>query len=231
MKFNIIKDIVSSKPPTFIKPRGFFIAWQGVPTLAYQGFSNILLQIKQEIQAAVPSLCDENPGSLWPKTSLGALKDNKFLDWQHAVKLRNICTAFNEKVEKASAVFKISQLSVVLFQCRSLEKRLVTFRISLNGPPLYYEDFIPDSHQAMTDQIMRQFDRGRLSEYLKDLNREGNRESDYRKDFIEAALVFELPKNQPQYIQDFINAVQSELPDCYCWFDPESRHITLRSLA
>ena len=82
VNLNIIKEIVESKPPTSVKPREFFIAWQGVPTLAYEGFSAILLKIKKEISDAVPGLRKENPGSLWPKTTLGALKDNIFLSFE-----------------------------------------------------------------------------------------------------------------------------------------------------
>jgi len=231
VELNIIKDIVNRKPPTVVRPREFFIAWQGVPTIAYHGFSNILLQIKKEIKVKIPGLREENPGSLWPKTTLGSLKDDKTLSWEDAFKLRKICTDFNKKMQIDKTSFEINQLSIVSFQCRSLEKRLATNPIDLNGDSSKRDDSIPDYHKELVDQTMKPFEKGRLLDYLEDLKREGNRETDYRKDHIEATLVFDLPKKQPKYIQDFIDKVNSELPDLYCWFEPESRHMTVRALA
>ena len=44
---DIIEQIIKRKPCTAIRPREFFISWSGVPTLAYEGFSGTLLEIKR----------------------------------------------------------------------------------------------------------------------------------------------------------------------------------------
>jgi hypothetical protein len=108
-----------------VRPREFFIAWQGVPTLAYEGFTETLLSIKQELKTQIPGLIIENPGSLWPKTTLGALNDTKKLSLEDTYKLKQICNKFHSEIIKIEP-FKITMLSIVLFQCRSLEKRLLT---------------------------------------------------------------------------------------------------------
>ena len=136
----------------------------------------------------------------------------------------------NEKVEQQAVTFEIKNLSVVLFQCRSLEKRLITYPIDLTGNRTEKKDLPPEYHLALVNQTMKQFSKERLLEYLEDLRREGNRESDYSNDNIEATLVFDLPKDKPQYIQDFINMVNRKLPNLYRWFAPISMHMTVRAL-
>ena len=78
---------------------------------------------------------------------------------------------------------------------------------------------------------MRQFSSNRLRKYWPDLLRDGNRESHYRVDHIEATLVFDLGTSQPSYLDDFIGQVDHKLPGAYCWFAAESRHMTIRKLA
>ena len=51
----------------------------------------MLVQLKQAVSAMHPSLPRENPGSKWPKTSLGAVKDRKRLTPAQLEKLIAIC--------------------------------------------------------------------------------------------------------------------------------------------
>ncbi len=87
---NILSDIISSKAKTPVSPRGFFIAWSGVPTLAYKGFRPVLLELKKEISRKTPDLKPENAGSIWPKTTFGALRDNRKLSLQDTKILRKL---------------------------------------------------------------------------------------------------------------------------------------------
>lgn len=227
----IIRDIVQTKPGTRIRPREFFIARQGVAALAYQGFSHTLLEIKEEIGELVPGLKPENPGSRWPKTTLGALKDDVTLTRRDADELRRICTDLQPEIDGEDTAFELDGLSVVLFSCRSLERRLETCKIELD-PELPVDDRPPPGHHlSRVEDIMAQFSPDRLPEYLPDLQRAGNRESDYRGDCIEAALVFDLSKEKPAYIQRFKTAVEKNLPGRYAWFEPDSYHMTVRALA
>ena len=230
--FNIISRIIKTKPCTWVNPREFFISWSGVPTLAYCGFSRPLLAIKQEIEEAVSGIKPENPGSRWPKTTLGALRDGRTLSLEEARILRTICDDLKPKIEAEGGPLQISQLSVVVFQCRSLEQRLLTQPISLqsgNSMPAGHEP--PDDHLKVVDATMDQFSGSRLSEYLPSLQADGNRESHYRATHIESTLVFDLAHQQPEFIDQFIEAVDRELPGFYCWFTAESRHMTVRGLA
>jgi hypothetical protein len=69
--------LISSARACIVQPYAFFVSWQGVLTLAYAGFPPSLVALKEHISEfyAVPG---ENPGSRWPKTSLGALKASSY---------------------------------------------------------------------------------------------------------------------------------------------------------
>jgi len=58
-----------------IEPYAFFISWHGVLTLAFSGFTPSLVDLKQRITALHSALPPEAPGSLWPKTTIGCLRD------------------------------------------------------------------------------------------------------------------------------------------------------------
>ncbi len=227
-----IEDIIHSKPITVVYPREFFIFWNGVPALAYQGFTPTLLKIKEEIDELVKGLKSENPGSKWPKTTLGAIQDNKNLNREDFNILHAICDKMNLKLDKNKCI-DIDELSVVLFKCRSLEERLITYTIKLDSnqnrdlaaPPLGHEN---DVAQAMDDLSSNKLDAFGNAKFNQE-----NKEIYYREPHIEATLVFDLPapEQQPALIQEFIDAINKELPDLFYWFSPESRHMTVRALS
>lgn len=223
---NIIKDIVSLIPTTVVRPREFFIAWSGVPTLAYDGFTPSLLKIKSEIGKQIKGLKKEKPGSKWPKTTLGALRDDRSLSWDDLLALRDICDKMNDKIVK-DEVFNIEQLQAVIFQCRSLEKRLISYSIDLDKSQEPDIDATPEP----VDETMAQFARDNLEKYWPSARKDGGRESHYRLPYIEATLVYDLPAEQPLYIDEFTKQVDRKLKGIYCWFLPKSRHMTVRALA
>lgn len=231
-KLNLVKSIVGSMPATSVKAREFFISWSGVATLAYEGFSPVLLDIKEHIETGIPGIAQEKPGAKWPKTTLGALKNGVTCTRDDAYALRDICDEMNKKVAAEDIVFEICELAVVVFQCRSLEKRLMTAPIALRNrevPAL--DDTPPKEHLRKVERTMAQFARSTIDAYLKEgLQREGNREDHYRVTHIESTLVFDLLEQQPRYIQEFIDAVNLRLPGHYCWFAEKSRHMTVRGL-
>jgi hypothetical protein len=238
VKKKIFEEIVSSKSKTVVYPREFFISWNGVPTLAYQGFSPTLLEIKKEIDEKnkydkkVLGLKEENSGSKWPKTTLGAIQDDKCLDRKDLDTLRKICDNMNAKIDKTK-YFEIDELCVVLFICRSLEERLITYSIILDRNQERDIAYPPQKHKDEVDKVMEPFLLKNLDEYWNKVKIYGNREGYYRKPHIEATLVFDLPHpdKQPTYIKEFIDEVNNNLPDIYCWFSPESRHMTVRALS
>jgi hypothetical protein len=56
-----------------------------------RGFPPALVRLKQHLDRRHGSLPKENPGSKWPKTSLGAVKDKCRLDPQQLDSLLRIC--------------------------------------------------------------------------------------------------------------------------------------------
>jgi len=231
-EFNILRHIIGCMPSTSLKPHEFFISWSGVPTLAYEGFSATLLNIKKMINKQIPEIGKENPGSLWPKTTIGALHDGVKLSWSDVCTLRDICDDLNEQIKSENCVLEISKLFIVVFLWRSLEKRLLTVPINLQKRKTSnMDDHPPSEHLTQVASILNQFAKPNLKEYLSKLQRDGNRESHYRTAHIESTLIFDLQDQQPRYIATFIDKVDKKLPGFYCWFSRESRHITVRSLA
>lgn len=55
------------------------------------GLSHARFQLKAKMSEQFPGLPPENPGSLWPKTSLACLKDDKRLSPEQLQQLRDIC--------------------------------------------------------------------------------------------------------------------------------------------
>jgi hypothetical protein len=231
-ELNLLPPIVRERPQTWVKPNEFFVAWGGVPTLAYRGFSRVLLDVKARVSAVLPGLKPENPGARWPKTTLGALREGRTLTHADALALRRVCTALECQVAREEPI-PVQSLSLVVFACRSLERRLLTFPIPLltdrSGPDAAQHQ-APEEHQAEVHSVMAQFAEERVSEYLPKLQSPDNRETHYRAHHIEATLVFDLGPQQPACIQDFVQAVDEALPGYYSWFEPVSRHMTVRGL-
>ena len=62
--------------PATLIPETFFVAWNGVLTLVYEGFPPGLAGAKAALAEQGLPLKKENFGSKWPKTTLGAVKDD-----------------------------------------------------------------------------------------------------------------------------------------------------------
>ena len=59
--------------------------------LIHRGFPPALVRLKQQLDRRHGSLPKENPGSKWPKTSLGAVKDGYRLTPEQLHTLLRIC--------------------------------------------------------------------------------------------------------------------------------------------
>jgi len=69
----LLEQVCTIKSKSFhLWPRAFLPAWNGTITLAFQGWPQQVLDLKQTIEEALPGLPAENPGSKWPKLTLGA---------------------------------------------------------------------------------------------------------------------------------------------------------------
>jgi hypothetical protein len=227
--------------PTEVEAGQFFLAWNSVVTLAYQGFSSILQCLKkrlaEELEKDGVLLQPENPGSLWPKTTLGCLREGQELTPAETKQMRELCTEFNEQLNSlpsANRTMSITELRLVVFECRTLENRLLEVPFSLQG-----QSKTPDSpegdHVKKVRETMDQFAAERLDEYYIRLA-SGGRTIDtyYRCTHPETTLIAKAawPKALSRLVDAFIWKVDSEdgVPKRFAWFDPGSRHMTVRAL-
>lgn len=221
----IIPSIVAAHQKTIISTSQFFISWNGVPVLAYTGFSPVLQDIKTQIASRLPGLPMENPGSRWPKTTLGALRDNKTLTKDDLTVLKAICRTFTPQL--CHQHLEIDNLSIVLYYWTSLEKRLSTEVIPLSEPR---DLSLPakDDQDKVTD-ILNQFSGENIDNYLPKVQMQSHRESYYRTPSIGASLVCDVEKFH-DIIMRFKYDVDRQLPDTFCWFNTNSLHMTIRVL-
>ncbi|QDZ21087.1 hypothetical protein HOP50_05g36150 [Chloropicon primus] len=80
-----------------LHPYKFLVSWNGVLVLAFRGFTEKIFSLKLALNE-----CDlfarENPGSMWPKCSLGCLKESRRLSMDQLKLLTKICNDYNSQV-------------------------------------------------------------------------------------------------------------------------------------
>jgi hypothetical protein len=235
MEAAMVSDIVSRHGTTSVSARQFFISWNSVATLAYRGFSRTLLAVKRALEDGIAGLRPENAGSLWPKTTLGCLREQITLSEAQVHSLRRLClqhTAAFNNVSEGDCTLDIRELSLVTFHCRTLERRLTSENIVLAGERTE-DDRPPQVHVDAVARTMAQFDDERHAEYYPQLAPQGRTiDTYYRVPHIETTLVYDLRCSPVliRAIRDFQSAVDEELPDRYAWFEPTSWHMTVRAL-
>lgn len=84
--------LVAGTSACVLRPHSFMVAWSGVLTLAMRGLPPALAELKQRLNSSLEGLPAEQPGSLWPKCSLGCLRDGKRLTPEQLSTLQRICT-------------------------------------------------------------------------------------------------------------------------------------------
>ncbi|KAK9813428.1 hypothetical protein WJX73_008260 [Symbiochloris irregularis] len=224
-----------------MQPLCFFVSWQGVLTLAYRGFCPTLCALKANIEALNLGLPKENPGSKWPKTSLGCLKDNKRLTPDDLQKLNEICRSCSMKLEDAGNTV-VRAAAVVLYSCRSLERVISWHEVAFSATA---SKVGPSEEEISRVQaVVAEAD---APDYWISASKDGNREQHYRGGFIGATLACKpeledinnpkvsgwdmvLPWSCLGVIRQFQKKVDADLPGMYVWFSEESLHMTLRAL-
>lgn len=229
-ELDVLSSIIRPHRATQLRPRAFFTAWSGVMTFAFEGFPESLLGIKREIERRIPGLRPEFPGSRWPKVTLGALREGRTLSRTEARLLLDLCTSWNENAVRDLPSLTVEALSVVVYLCRSLEKRVITHRIPLEGGSPDPNDVPPPEHRARVAHILRQFTEPHLEQYLDRLTVTEHDLSYYREFCPGTTLVYDLPPGALSILDAFTQTVEARLPGYYGWFTPESRHVTLRTL-
>ena len=153
-----IREIIQQHGYAFsLHPYKLMVSWQGVLVLAFRGFSEKARELKGALNDESELLVGENPGSTWPKCTLGCLRDGKRLTPENLARLTEVCERYNRSVfggdvqdfhasfsENPQAMlpalmsFRVKSLHLTTYECRSHELVLAEEEFPL-------KDFVADS--------------------------------------------------------------------------------------
>lgn len=222
-------------------PRELFVAWNGVLTLAYEGFPPELATVKSKLNSRQVELGlkEEGFGSRWPKTTLAALNDAALaFTLEELQRLQALCKQHSVKLLEARGVtVPVTALSVVEYQARSLEAP----RMRLDLPLLprselgeVLSDMPSEEERARVQSVLAAGEDS--ATYLPKVNAPGSRASSYHEASPSGVtcVVFwgEQPELEPLriWLRGFQQAVDAAFPGVYSWVDEGSLHCTVRSL-
>jgi hypothetical protein len=120
----------------------------------------------------------------------------------------------------------VEALSVVLFQCRSLERILSEQVIALHGEASHGAPLQPE--RAAVNSVLAAF--ASVDDYWVKAGGDGSRELHYRETKMGATLVARVGGRLPDAVGAFKRAVEAALPGMYAWFEDASLHVTVRGL-
>lgn len=216
-----------------------FVAWNGVMALVYEGFPRSLTEAKRRLAAmSLPGIGgEESFGSKWPKTTLAAVEDDSpDITPDQLGRLQSICEEHSERIHECNFVVKVETLSVVEYECRSLERLVGRRDISLAVPGSDMADIVDVEEKATADGVVDEW--SDLESYLPKVNAPGSRIGSYRNDDSHggsgstcvAFLRESMPEEMMRRLSEFEESVEREFPGRYSWLDKSSLHCTLRSL-
>lgn len=234
----VVLGVFSPAPPSAceLQPAAFFLAWQGVLTLAFLGWPPPLAAFKSALNAA-GGLKAEGAGSKWPKATLAATADGAPpLTLGELALLRGFCEAHGASARAAAAV-AVDELSLVRYARRGLEARAgapaPAARALALAQPRDCAAPAPEEAARARDTLA-EWDGERLAAYLEGANRAGSRISSYREDSpAGATLVAWLAAASPALraaLRAFRTEVDAAFPSRFVWLDEESLHVTVRGL-
>ena len=224
----------SDLPPdasAVLVPVSYFVAWNGVIALVYEGFPPGLVGVKAAL-ATLPA-APEKFGSKWPKTTLAALRDEAPLTLEQLQQLKDVCA---QHAAALPAAVPLDSVSVIDYEQRGLE-RVVREHRELLQPPAAVGSSAPHDGRASAAEQERV--RGVLSEwddaaaYLPKVNAPGARLASYREESPSGCTcVCYLPHHADllECLARFRAAIDEALPGRYGWLDDHSLHCTLRAL-
>ena len=232
--FTTAAAILSALPPeteaTELVPLSFFVAWSGVLALVYDGFPPCLVGIKATLTQSL-AVAPEKFGSLWPKTTLGALRDDSPLSLADLQRLRDLCTEHAAGLCQEPPV-TVDSVSVVAYEQRGLERVRCEHRRPLKPQPAGAAAVRAAATEVERVQgVLSEW--SDLAEYLPRANAAGSRAASYREASpTGCTCVAFLPGDHPVRgrLARFRHAVDEALPGRYAWLEDASLHCTLRSL-
>ncbi|MBO6575859.1 MAG: hypothetical protein JJ896_10585 [Rhodothermales bacterium] len=206
-----------------LRPARYFLAGSGVLTLAFEGFTQGLLELKDSIR---DGLLPEYPGSLWPKVTLAALADPRPLTPREIALLWDAMQHADSILLAEPEPVLVEELHVVEALTRSLELTGRHLHAHLGGPA---EDTVPDAHRRFVHGVLRQWTPEPSPEYVAALRRPGHGRDHYQRPCRAFTLVAYLP-NEIHGLHELRRRISRLLPGRYHWFDTAARHLTVRTL-
>ena len=208
-----------------LRPQTYFVAWNGVLTLVYDGFPPVLAGIKARLNEE-DGLPPENFGSRWPKTTLAALRDAAPpLSLAEVTSLRALC---EEHASQLSLRVPVERLSFVSYAQRGLESVRERSDVALGSA---VDDSEPsDAEQARVRGVLDEW--SDLEAYLPRVNAPGSRIGSYREASPQGStlVAFIGASELRELVAQFRSAVDALLPGRYAWLDDASLHCTVRAL-
>ena len=219
-----LRALVQAERGCVLRPCAYFVAWNGVLTMVYDGFPPVLARIKARLNEQ--DLAPENFGSLWPKTTLGALHDDAPpLSLSELTSLRALC---EEHASKLTLQLPVLALSIVAYDQRSLESCVRRSDVDLQDG---CDDAEPSAEErARVRGVLDEW--SDLEAYLPRVNESGSRISSYRElsprgvTLVAFIGTFELRT----LVASFRSAVDAQLPSRYVWLGDDALHCTVRAL-
>jgi hypothetical protein len=210
-------------PTAQLRVSRFFVAGSGVLTLAFEGFTTGLLDIKRQI---VGGLAPEYPGSTWPKITLAALADPVPLSDQEMGVLWSATSYADSMILADVPEVEIKELSVVQALTRSLEMKGHSVRIPLATEA---ERTVPEEQRTYVTSVLSQWRANPSERYRSILRKTGHGRDHYHRPCRAYTLVSYQPASIPAVdaLRDRLDRV---LPGRFHWFDSSARHVTIRTL-
>ena len=241
-----IKNTLREHSYTFaLIPYKLMVSWNGVLVVAFKGWPDTVLNLKSKLNES-ELLVKENPGSMWPKCTIGCLKDRKRLKYEELVKLNELCEEFNNeelRSEKRKHLY-FRKLNITVYESRSHERVLVNEKIAATvyrPIELSFDSCVDQSEEERVKGIY--FETLDPETYWFNASKDGNREKHYREPKIGSSIVAWIREawNTPiravndewhltRALKGFEDKVKRALPGLYSFFDQESLHVTIRAI-
>jgi hypothetical protein len=221
-----------------LRPCAFFLAWQGVLVLAFEGWPPPLAACKAALNAFLDPIKPESAGSKWPKTTLAATADGAPpLSLPELTALRDLCEAHGAALRAAAPPVRVDALSLVRYTRRGLEAPGSPAVTSL--PLAQPRDASPPSpaEAARARATLSEWEGERLEAYLEGANRAGSRISTYREESPAGSTLVTYIRAGGEEggaldvaLDAFQAGVDSRFPGRFAWLSRDSLHATVRGL-
>ncbi|KAJ3024549.1 UNVERIFIED_CONTAM: hypothetical protein HDU68_008012 [Siphonaria sp. JEL0065] len=215
---------IKQTPTCLLKPSQFLVGTSGVLYLTFAGFPDPIMSLKEQWEGIKNvNIAFENANSKWPMAALGALtSEDRVFKLDQLEALTSLSKKISIRLKKITQKIILTSVSYVIFSSRSLEK--IVFRADI---PLHeFEepvDYVPDDQRSIVEQTLKNADE--IKEYIKEVNKPGNRSQSYRSYCSETTLVVYISqyKELMEVVAEYKRAVDKLLPGFYnCISDVKS---------